>query len=406
MSQSTFAIFGAGKQGKRLKDLLERNSSDQFVGFIDDSIATSEREKIFNSQDAHSFVNPTRIFLPFYRVDSCAEQVASRAAAERMAKQFPKATLVQLPEDLDVLSARVVECCESFAVLIPNHINPDSDPGCEEQPFGMTTPSERKYYTQIAADAIGQPGSIVDLGCWLGSTSISLAQGIQHTNELVYAMDCFVWRNWMDPWAHEMLCSYLPGESFLPETRRRIENVQDNIQLLEVDLTTYEWEQGAIKILLVDAMKSWELTETIATEFYPSLAVGSSLIHQDFKFYAVPWIHLLQYRLRDAFELCADVTDSTTVGFRTKRLLSRDEVRAAATFEGVSDQEVADAMAYFASFLGEAGRASLAGAHMHYFTELGRKDQAEKICRQYESRYGTHKDFLPAKDHFSARFSG
>ena len=50
--------------------------------------------------------------------------------------------------------------------------------------------------------------------------------------------------------------------------------------------------RGPIKILLVDAMKSSELAKAITMNFFPSLLEGVLLIHQDYKHYFTPWIHV------------------------------------------------------------------------------------------------------------------
>jgi hypothetical protein len=51
-------------------------------------------------------------------------------------------------------------------------------------------------------------GEIIDLGCWLGSTTISLASGLRELNDpgKVYAFDWFIWEPWMDLSSSEHWC--------------------------------------------------------------------------------------------------------------------------------------------------------------------------------------------------------
>jgi hypothetical protein len=186
--------------------------------------------------------------------------------------------------------------------------------------IGMTSLAEQKFYTECAAMLSGAKGAIVDLGCWMCSTAISLAKGLRPHGEAgrctpsrVYAFDRFVWEAWMDRYLPIVSRNYLPGDSFLPEAQRRIKPYSDLIELVEGDLTTYVWQGGPIKLLLVDAMKSWQLAQAITSSFYPSLREGSVLIHQDFKHYWTQWIHIVLYRLRYYFRLMREVTKGVTV---------------------------------------------------------------------------------------------
>jgi hypothetical protein len=91
----------------------------------------------------------------------------------------------------------------------------------------------------------------------------------------------------------------------------------------EEDLRYARWEEEPIEFLFIDAMKSPELATAIASEFFPQLVPGQSYVaHQDFAHYYTSWIHLLQFRLRDCFEVITDIPGSGTVVFRCQRKLS------------------------------------------------------------------------------------
>jgi hypothetical protein len=50
--------------------------------------------------------------------------------------------------------------------------------------------------------------------------------------------------------------------------------------------------------------------------FFPSLLTGALLIHQDYKHTFTPWIHVLQYRLKDSCAFMHSVPQNQTVCFR------------------------------------------------------------------------------------------
>src|SRR5262250_2891759 len=67
---------------------------------------------------------------------------------------------------------------------------------------GMTSTEEQTYFRRYARDMYSGVGEIVDLGCWLGSTTIPLAQGlfkninVSTKGKRIHAYDLFVWEEW------------------------------------------------------------------------------------------------------------------------------------------------------------------------------------------------------------------
>src|SRR5262249_13582069 len=149
-------------------------------------------------------------------------------------------------------------------------------------------------------------GRIVDLGCWLGSTTIALARGLRRREdfsqdiaqhrEVVHAYDRFVWEPWMDPFLEGCQTTYQAGDSFLREFKSRIRGLDDLVAVYPGDLTAMTWNGGPVEFLLIDVMKSWPLTNHVIKMFYGHLIPGSSyVVHQDFKHYYTSWIHLVCY---------------------------------------------------------------------------------------------------------------
>lgn len=253
---------------------------------------------------------------------------------------------------------------------------------------GMVSAAEVAFYTDTAARFVGREGAIVDLGCWLGATAVALAEGVlcnaseaAHHTEKVMAFDIFEWQAWMPP--NVPYCRYDVGDSFLPEARRLVgDRVGDQVELIRADFEHYEWTGGPIKILLVDAMKNGQLTCAIARSFFPSLRVGSVLIHQDFKHYFTSWIHILQYRLREYFRFAQSVPPGT-VAFELFAEIPPEAVADAAEFADVPDTEADASFQYSVDLVGREECANVAAAHVMHYLHLRRRDKAVELIENY-----------------------
>jgi hypothetical protein len=256
---------------------------------------------------------------------------------------------------------------------------------------GMVSPAEMAFFSESAARYVGREGAIVDLGCWMGATSASLAQGVLshgskagHRQETVRGLDRFVWEEWMP--AETLSCLYQPGDSFLPEARRVVRDHGGGlVELIQADLARYEWSGGPIKILLVDAMKNEEIAVQIARTFYPSLLTGSLLIHQDFKHYYTSWIHVLQYRLRQYFQLDRSVPKSGTVAFEVLAPIPKESVDRATNFSGIADDEIEASFQHSLDLVESGETVNIAAAHAMHYVHLKRRDRASEILGTYRS---------------------
>ncbi|MEN3370039.1 MAG: hypothetical protein V7609_2182 [Verrucomicrobiota bacterium] len=255
----------------------------------------------------------------------------------------------------------------------------------------MVSSAETAFYSESAARYFGREGAIVDLGCWLGSTSIALAQGIlshgskaDNRNEKVFGFDTFQWDTWMP--AHIPYCQYEPGDSFLPEARRVVrEHGGGRVELIQADLGLYEWTGGPIKLLLVDAMKNENLAIQIPRIFFSSLIPGSLLIHQDFKHYYTSWIHVLQYRLRQYFRFYQSVPWGTAA-FELLAPIPSEAIDRATEFTTISDDETDASFRHSLDLVGPDERANIAAAHVMHYVHLKRKDRASQIVELYRPR--------------------
>jgi len=253
---------------------------------------------------------------------------------------------------------------------------------------GMTTPQEQVYLRNYAAGTYSGTGEIVDLGCWLGATTLALAQGLHENAKVhqrqgrIHAYDLFTWDTWMQPWSHLCARQYTQGESFLDEFKVRTRGYSENIHIHAGNLMEASWSEGPIECVVVDAMKSPDLAKFIVRGFYPSLVPERGLVfHQDFKHYFTSWIHLIQYRLRDYFDAETSLQDSGAVVFRLKRPL-QGNLDWLDELDGVSDDEVEEAFDYSMSIVGTE-LANVAAAKVMHFLHAHRPDEARRQLNQF-----------------------
>lgn len=278
----------------------------------------------------------------------------------------------------------------------------------EQKALGMTASQEQRYYADCSRQLRDSPGALVDLGCWMGSTCLSLAKGLEDSSpDKVHAFDRFIWEEWMEEHSAGLLCDYLPGESFLPEVRRRTRHVQDRVLLVEADLTSFAWKNGDIKLLLVDAMKSAELAQAITRSFFPSLCPGALLIHQDFKHYYTPWIHILQYRLRPYCRFTHNVLGAGTVAFTLTDRIPASEIVLATDFAQVSEAEADNAFDYSLGLVeGDSEAGAVAGAHVMHFVYAREPEKARERLQRYQGVYGGDYQFVRAESELASLGEG
>lgn len=214
----------------------------------------------------------------------------------------------------------------------------------------MTSQSERDFLEDYAARVFSCSGTIVDLGSWLGSLTVSLLAGMKR-NPIVarqgadlHAYDIFQWADWMKPW--QLYNEGVPlktGDTFLPEFVRRVDphDPQKWMLIHAGDIQRMGWVGRPIELLVVDVMKNWELANCVVRDFFPFLIPGKSYVfHQDFCHYYTPWIHLIHYRLRDHFEKVASLAESGTVVFKYTKAFSPESLRRTYSVSDFSEAEI------------------------------------------------------------------
>jgi hypothetical protein len=254
----------------------------------------------------------------------------------------------------------------------------------------MLTDGEKRFLAELTRELAPRDGAIADLGCWMGSSTIALAEGLRDRSggpgaARVLTHDlfrCYNARMGDSSPVVKPFGIYEVGEDFAPEARRYIrDRAGELVEIRKVDLSSYEWTEGPISLLHVDCMKSLDIARQVTRSFYPSMFPGSILIHQDYKHYYTSWIHIIQYRMRSHFEMLRSVVGGCTVAFLCVSPVSPTE--AAGVLDGEpSDDEVERCFDWSKGLVGDLVE-NVAAAHVMEYIHLGRIGRAREIVMKY-----------------------
>jgi hypothetical protein len=201
---------------------------------------------------------------------------------------------------------------------------------------GMTTLNERRVVYEAARQLSGA-GEIVDLGCWLGSLTASMAMGVTRRSiagaaPRIHAFDSFSWESsYMDHVWRDKIALPPPrdGETFLPAFKLVTHAWANLITIHDIDLMQTRWDSGPIDLLSIDAMKWPDAARRIIAEFFPPLVAGRSLVfQQDFCYPGTWWIHPYHFLLRDHFELRDPIEGSGGVLFGVVQPFTSQQIDA------------------------------------------------------------------------------
>ncbi len=267
--------------------------------------------------------------------------------------------------------------------------------------IGMTRIEERDFWEKYGKKMYSGTGEIVDLGCWLGSTTVPLVKGLldnpkfdakKHT---VYAYDLFVWDDWMDPYIEYTFLKgkYKAGDDFMPAYKEIIHPYRKFIKVVKADLTKTKWTSEPIEFLLIDAMKTWELSNSILTSFYPYLIPGKSVIvHQDFAHYHTYWIHLVQFRLKEYFELVEDILGGSTAFKLIKEIPA--ELIKNYSISDFSAEEIERAFDYSLSISLKENQSAVIAAKVMCYHDLRGKEFAKNLLNEILTTRPKHNDLI------------
>ena len=182
--------------------------------------------------------------------------------------------------------------------------------------------TEQQMLYSLAKDHFQNKGCIVDAGCFLGGSTLALAQGVRDNprcqsnprGAVIHSYDLFV----VEPWT---IGIYFPkgtplGMSFEPVYRENIKPFEDLVSVHRGDVTKSPLPVGEIEVLFIDLAKHWTVNDYVVRAFFPKLIPGHSVvIQQDYLFHTwTGWLPVTMEYFSDYFEI-VDHTEDNSVAF-------------------------------------------------------------------------------------------
>jgi hypothetical protein len=157
----------------------------------------------------------------------------------------------------------------------------------------MVSKETLRYYKWLAR-TLQEPGDIVELGSWMGSSTACLAEGLSQNprseQARIHAYDSFIWRDWMRTYteAPELLAANIrAGDSFLHYFRdytapfRHLIDVHQSVLKTGAEQTvlpSLEWSGGPIAILVMDFADDRASNEAMWRVFSPSFQSDCTIV--------------------------------------------------------------------------------------------------------------------------------
>lgn len=278
---------------------------------------------------------------------------------------------------------------------------------------GMTMPDELRYFYWCCA-ALHQPGRrVVELGPWVGCSTVAMAAGIRRSAEpqgKVVTIDRFTWCDWslanvfertMSGLTAEQRAKIAPhllapkkGDSLYPVFEAYTAPLKDSIKAIDVNLDEYQWTGEPIDVLMVDAAKSWKTFDQILRQFFTCLTDGAAVIHQDYKLYFCYWLHVVTERMieRGVLSVAENVHGLSTHGFRFHK---RDDFRIEDYLEDAFTPAEADRLISRSArrFQGSDERMAVLGAQICLLLTQNQVERCRRLMTDAIRRGGYVDDF-------------
>lgn len=181
---------------------------------------------------------------------------------------------------------------------------------------GMVTDSECRYLYWLTATQYTGRGAVVEVGTWLGRSTMHLAAGLRDAGHpgALHCYDQYVWRG------NHARAGSLPlkrGDDFMPHFERNVRPVYPGLRATKAAIDAIRWTGGPIEILFLDAPKRLDTMSGALAAFAPALVPGTSrIVFQDFLHppaFAIPAVVAC---VGGALEAEHVVASGTTVDFR------------------------------------------------------------------------------------------
>jgi len=239
----------------------------------------------------------------------------------------------------------------------------------------MLVPDELRLLNQLTGEYYRGDGAIVDAGCFLGGSTVALADGLRRNSHArriagkpIHSYDRFE----VEDWTRGIFFpeSVSAGASFREEFDRNVAPFADLVEVHAGDVTAETWTNGPIEILFIDLAKHWTVCDWVTWQFFPHLIPGRSIVvQQDYLYHHwVGWLHVTMEFYADYFDFECD-TEVNSVAFLNTKEIPQSVLRRH-TVESLSHAEKSDLMDRAASRFTGRKRDLIVAAKAHFLEML------------------------------------
>lgn len=213
----------------------------------------------------------------------------------------------------------------------------------------MVTKEEKLMLSWLAENYVKGQGQIVDLGSFLGGSTVFLADGFNKNkiaNKIstkIYCYDVFFIPprdiHVIDYFFTKNNIQFPSDGNILPLFEKYTNPFKDLIKVNSDRIEKVKVETGDIELLFVDIMKSPISYNFVVKEFFSKLIPGQSIvILQDYLYKnSGPWHAILMEKLSDYFEYITDTGVNSVVYLNTKPITK--EILKSCIWEDISFDE-------------------------------------------------------------------
>lgn len=279
--------------------------------------------------------------------------------------------------------------------LLSTAIRPDRHPPAA-LPYidGMITDEERRalacFAKNIWDNGARRDAVIVDGGCYVGASTVALAEGLRQSSLPERKRHGRIWSYDLFRTTPAMSEHYLKGsglkagDSFQPRFEKNVSAYADYITLHAGDIRQAPLPSKPVAILFLDILWSWDCTSFVGGNLYPQLEPGRSLlIHQDFVYPFYPWVILSMGQLTDFFAFAYNVQYSSVVFDVLRTVRARD-------IEDPRNLSLPTALEIYDKFIGRIegwGQGAIALGKALYLASLNQVDDARHLVDEIAVKF-------------------
>jgi hypothetical protein len=246
----------------------------------------------------------------------------------------------------------------------------------------MTNPREWRYFYWLARQFRGE-GAAIEIGPWLGASTVAFAAGIRDSEspakrKRVQVFDHFRWR--AGGWDAKRSTAYAEGDSFLGEFTANLGPLLNYVDVHQLPIRDFAWDRGPVELIILDAPKRVPDISRVLRAFAQHTLPGKTImVWQDFSHYASYTVPACLSRLGLKIEPVHRVNRAPSIGFRVREQWSPSDVsEEALDLAKWTPEEIRDAWNFWQTFVYSSKSIMFAQGEALFLYDIGEPELARK----------------------------